>query len=163
MTFYARNVGADLLPFAPSYPGARRRAIIQAQKNAEQRKIRENPELTSPPFDAERLRRDLASLPSDTPTRRALFERGWTDDDVLARAQVDLRRQLARKVAGPERQGVASPLTAGAVMATHAAPVVALTPQDRAGALRNVALAKAHGDDPDREWPGWRERLGGAS
>jgi hypothetical protein len=88
-----------MIPFAPSYPGARLRAI-KALRNAKERREREAP----PPdeaFNAERLRRDLASLPPDVRVngdeREHLRKMGWTPER-LTRAQVALHENLGRRV-----------------------------------------------------------------
>jgi hypothetical protein len=147
-----RNTGADLLPFAPrpSYPGARLRAL----QNACSRREREAP----PPdeaFDAERLRRDLASVPPDVALkgeeREHLRRMGWTDER-LRRAEGGLRDDLDSRVhpRDPAVTAAGGVPGRGRVSGTSAparspAVVAQLTAADRRGILDNVAAARAAG------------------
>jgi hypothetical protein len=151
-----RNTGSDIIPFAPSYPGARLRAI-KALRNAKERREREAP----PPdeaFNAERLRRDLASLPPDVRVngdeREHLRKMGWTPER-LTRAQVALHENLGRRV---HPQSPAT-VTAGAGgRATRSRPSLpsSRTDADVRGMAANMRAAWARGVDPAEVWPSLR-------
>jgi len=157
-----RNTGMDLLPLhgQPSHPRARLRAL----RDARARREREAP----PPdeaFDAERLRRDMASLPPDIVVngeeREHLRKMGWTDDR-LARAQEELRRDLDRRVHRDRSTSAVAPVTASGgtghgVVAAAARPLVAgLTPTHRRAIVANMKAAWAAGLDPYELWPSLR-------
>jgi hypothetical protein len=168
--------GLDLLPLggrsAPSYPGARLRAIrrVQARRREE-------------PWDGDRLLRDLRSIrqaaedPRVMASRLAdgstdhdeLLARGWTERTIrMAAAEVVTRSRVAPSASA---EAAAPPVTAGAGAVerraggggSRPAPVVHLTPRDRAAAIRNLNALRAAGIDVDRDQSGWRKRLAGGS
>jgi hypothetical protein len=180
-----RNTGADLLPFGPRqrrpeerddivtiprpspWELEKARKLLKARENAQARQAHGAP----PPdaaFNAERLRRDLASLPlnvllndrasgSKAATRQELRRRGWTDER-LRRAMVALRDDLQGRVHPP----AAATVTAGAASprrgSLSAPPAVASF--ERLGTVaQHVAAARAAGYDPVMLWPSLRGLL----
>jgi hypothetical protein len=157
--------GLDLLPLggrsAPSYPGARLRAVRQAQARRREE-----------PYDGDRLLRDLRSVREAAEDPRIMARRlqdGSTDrDELLARGWTEktIRAAAAEVVT---RSRVASPVTAGAGASRPAAgggggrPAPAVAQRDRRGVVLNVAQARAAGYDPDVLWPGWKGRLASAT
>jgi hypothetical protein len=125
-------------------------------------------------YDADRLRRDLASireagrdprvlaarLADGADEREELRRLGWTNER-LDRAAADLRDDLQRRVHSP----AAAAVTAGggallsSVGALSTPPAVASgrqgrTARDLAGMAGNIAAARRAGLDPAKLWPG---------
>jgi hypothetical protein len=162
-----RNTGADLLPLhstRPSYPGAR----LRAMRDAQARREREN---AQQPYDADRLRRDLAARPPDVrvndgdgdeATRVYLRRMGWTNERY-DRATADLRERLQGRV----HPRVAATVTAGGGTAPRrgvSSTPPAVSSFERLGKVaQHVAAARAAGIDPVAKWPSLRGLLASAS
>jgi hypothetical protein len=137
------------------------------------RGTREAAERRSAEHDAERivdlLRRmppeEYATAADEGPKALEAAQYDWLRRHGLERRRVDaalgaLRRSLTQQVHRVRSSLVAAPVTAaggtGHGSVTAARPPV--TARDRERMLANVAAARAAGHDPDRFYPGWRER-----
>jgi hypothetical protein len=150
-----RNTGADFLPFTPSYPRARLRAMRDARARRERERPRED-------YDADRLARDLAGRPpdvrvndgdGDAATREYLRHMGWTDER-LRRAMVALRDDLQGRVHLPPRPPVTAGGGPGGGLPQSRPPSPVASRLERLDMVaRHVAAARAAGLDPVEKWP----------